>query len=267
MEKFSLVADNNIIQACDGTNLPYCAYGDESKYKDLVVYAFVVFPREKVKEAEGHLNFYRKQYNFPPDEPIHCSVLLHESSRAKKGLSHLSHNDVRDLIRKILFRMKKLNAFCRFAYFKHNNEQKYLVEEFQWNSSNGEETQDKCPPLKNDPKLIQMFLRNICLTPAPNIPPGHLWECFISEEKTLIEGIGGKKHRAHSGNFFSDIHAPESSVFQFAPNVLKDHPLLQVADICAYMCSHASVDMSGNDFFTKELSLFPYSRAILLPFD
>jgi hypothetical protein len=55
---------------------------------------------------------------------------------------------------------------------------------------------------------------------------------------------------------YSDIGAPQGAVFQLQPTLLESDaaPLLQLADIAAYMCSH-SVDISSKgNFFRAQLS-------------
>ena len=84
----------------------------------------------------------------------------------------------------------------------------------------------------------------------------------------MVKFIGPKRSRAdrmYSG--FSDIGAPGGSVFQLQPTVVKScsHPLLQLADIAAYICSHSLDDSNENAFFREQRGRFKYwSRAVFV---
>lgn len=91
-------------------------------------------------------------------------------------------------------------------------------------------------------------------------------QIFVSEDSTKVEFIGPKRRRAdgmYSG--FSDIGAQEGYVFQLQPTVVNANiePMLQLADIAAYVCSHASDESAENSFFREQRGRFRYwSQAV-----
>lgn len=90
-------------------------------------------------------------------------------------------------------------------------------------------------------------------------------EIFLAEDKTKIELIGPGARRADGRYFgFSDIGAPEGYVFQLQPTILKasEVPMLQLADIAAYMCSHMFGTSETDLFLQEQLARIRYwSRA------
>lgn len=91
-------------------------------------------------------------------------------------------------------------------------------------------------------------------------------QIFVSEDSTKVEFIGPKRRRAdgmYSG--FSDIGAQEGYVFQMQLTVVNANiePMLQLADIAAYVCSHASDESAENSFFREQRGRFRYwSQAV-----
>lgn len=123
---------------------------------------------------------------------------------------------------------------------------------------------------KLDPKGVLGMLMQACFAVPPDgsqgPPPSHC-KIFVSEDSTKVEFIGPKRSRAdgmYSG--FSDIGAPESHVFHLQPTVVNanNEPMLQLADIAAYVCSHAAEEPAENSFFREQHGRFRYwSRATL----
>lgn len=65
---------------------------------------------------------------------------------------------------------------------------------------------------------------------------------------------------------FLDIGAPDGYVFQLQPTILNadNEPMLQLADIVAYVCSHAADKSTENTFFREQRDRFRYwSRSVL----
>jgi hypothetical protein len=76
-----------------------------------------------------------------------------------------------------------------------------------------------------------------------------------------VEFIGEQRRRADSlYSGFSDIGAPAGNVFQLQPTVVKtgSEAILQLADVAAYVCSHAFNNSAEGHFFRDQRERFRY---------
>jgi hypothetical protein len=107
---------------------------------------------------------------------------------------------------------------------------------------------------------MQGVMMNAAMMLAPDGSQGPVaadCEIFVSADKTKIPFIGKGSQQAHSMySGFSEIGTPDESVHQLQPHVLRaaDHPMLQLADIAAYVCCHAKNDDELNQFHRDQLS-------------
>lgn len=124
-------------------------------------------------------------------------------------------------------------------------------------------------PVKMDPKGLLGMLMQACFAVPPDGSQGpSASDCkiVVSEDSTMVEFIGTKRRRAdgmYSG--FSDIGAPSGRVFQLQPSSVPaaSQPVLQLADIAAYICSHSMDDSPENAFFREQRDRFRYwSRGV-----
>jgi len=124
-------------------------------------------------------------------------------------------------------------------------------------------------PVRVDPKgLLGMLMQACFAVPLDGSqgPPPSQCKIFVSEDSTMVKFIGPKRRRAdgmYSG--FSDIGAPDNHVFQLQPAIVKasSPPVLQLADIAAYICSNSADYTDENAFFREQRSRLSYwSRAV-----
>jgi hypothetical protein len=250
----------NVIVVGTDPTAPFCAYGDESQYGDVLTYALAIFRREQVPKAEQVLEFLRERYVFPPQVPIHCKILFSGDQRRKHGLDHLDPGQVNDLVSKLVYHLNKLPALCRFGRTLLPDREILVPPD------------DDFPALPSEPKGVMGLLANSCFAvprDGSHGPTPDQIEIFVSEDKTMIRFMRERRHQAHRGySGFSDIGSPDGRVFRVEPRIVpgdqwQKHPLLQVADVFGYICSHADPPMERNDFFTKLLRSMPWSRGHL----
>lgn len=98
------------------------------------------------------------------------------------------------------------------------------------------------------------------------IPTLDKCQVIISKEKTPTKFLGEGSKQAHYWNAgFSDVDAPENKIFQFKPSIEnpKDHIMLQIADLAAYICCKAR---SGKDqFFREQLTRINHGSGVPFP--
>lgn len=253
---------DNVIPVGSNTNSRFCAYGDESRHKDILVYAYAGFDRENIGHAEKVVDMLRKEYKFPKRLPIHCRVLYNAEARRKCGLSHLNFEKVNKLIGQLINQMNEIPVVCRFAWTALTDKQPLV------------DSSDPEWRLPNEPKgIIGILMQGCFAVPADGSQglPANETEIFVSADSTKIQFMGKKRYQAHRGyRGFSDIGAPTGEIFGIQPRVIPndrwmEHPLLQVGDVFAYICSHIDQTMVRDDFYTNLLKSITYwSRATLI---
>ena len=111
-----------------------------------------------------------------------------------------------------------------------------------------------------------------CFAVAPDGsqgPPASQCQIIVSEDRTKIRFMGEGRSRAdrwYSG--YSDIGAPERSVFQLNPirATVQNNPMLQIADVFSYVITHALSKYCKDEFFKVQLGRVRYwSRSIFKP--
>ncbi|MGJ4748149.1 hypothetical protein ACQV5M_17450 [Leptospira sp. SA-E8] len=235
----------------------YIAFGDDSQYKNILTFAFAILKKEHLAEAISVLEYFRSHYKFPDDVPIHCRVLFSGAQREKHGLSHLDPNDIKEMISKIFYHSKKIPILCRYATSVLSDKELILDKD------------DDFPEIKNDPKGILGLLMQGCFAVPGNGQEGPTakdTEIFVSSDKTKIKFFGDRKNQAeklYSG--FSDIDAPSDVVNRIQPNIIenkdwKQRPLIQLADVFSYVCSHADLKLQNSDYFTDLIKSISYVK-------
>lgn len=237
----------------------FCAFGDDSAYKDVLAYAYAIFHRKNIIKAENELNDIKSKFNIPLNVPIHCRILFSGNQRQKANLGHLTLDRVKSLISQLIDRMNQVPCLLRYAYcilpesgeifLKVNDKEQNIVQD--------------------EPKGVLGILSQTCFLPLKNqpyVPGAELCEIFASMDKTKIKFIGKRRRRADSYSSGLSIESPQNNGrVRITPNV-GDHQLQQIADVYAYICSHALSSKCTDNFFEKQLNKVKYfTRAIAYP--
>lgn len=253
-------AASNIIPIIAKSDSEYVAFGDDSNLADVVLaFAFVIVPRKNIKEVETRIVELKNRFKIPQEASLHCKTLFHGDKRRKAGLSHLSINDVHSIVDKAINIINKNDVILRFAAAPLSFFEKIFTPEFEMTHTVDGTT--KKFPAKADPKAILGFLMNACCVDVlGNIQAPKIADCEIiaAEEETKTELLIGKERKRADRHYqgFSDVGAPTGMVFQLQPNIstTSKAPILQLADIAAYICSHAFRNSPEDAFFGTQLS-------------
>jgi hypothetical protein len=252
---------SNVIPIGRNSEARFCVYGDESRFRDQLVFTTAIFYRRDLHRAKQVLEQLRQQYCIPPTLPIHCRVLYNPDARRKYGVGHLDEAAINELIATLVSRMKSVPVACRFASTLLPNRYPLV------------DSADPSWVLPNEPKGVLGILMQACFAVSADGsegPSASECEIFVSADRTKIRFLGTKRYQAHRGySGFSDVDAPTGQVFHIEPHVISDdkwpeQPLLQVADVFAYICSHADPELQGEGFFTQLLKSMYWSRAALV---
>lgn len=250
----------NTIHVGSSNDATYLAFGDDSQFSGVLVYAFVITRRTRVKAIEARIAALKERFRIPKQIAFHCRILFSGHQRQKAGLGHLTPEDVQSIIARSITIMNQNSVLIRYAITDLARFGESMGDEIEMqHESDGSKIRVL---VKLDPKGVLGMLMQSCFAVPPDGSQGpSASDCkiFVSEDSTKVEFIGKKRKRAdglYSG--FSDIGAPVGNVFQLQPTVAKAdrEAILQLADIAAYVCSHASDDSAESRFFRDQRKRF-----------
>lgn len=246
---------SNIIGVGENNQARYLAFGDDSQFGDTLVYAFAFVQRGRVQSVERRLLALKDRFNIPQETTLHCRVLFSGQQREKAGLGHLTPRDARWIVSHAVRILNQRRVLVRYATASLTEWKAALGDELELDGETDGEALKL--PVKMDPKGVLAILAQACFIVPPNGsegPTASQCEIIVSEDRSKVQFIGPRKRRAdrmYAG--FSDIGAPDGQVFQLQPTSVEatGHPLLQLADIAAYTCSHAMADRNGDNAFFR----------------
>lgn len=233
----------------------FYAFGDDSAYGEVLVYAFVIVPKRRARVLRRRLGDIKKKFGFPLGAKLHCRELLGEHARQKAGLGHLSHDDARAVLAHVVTELNDLVCQVRYGFFRVPADGRFYPDF---------ESDVIQPPLKDDPKAIQASLASFCFLTAQDGSQGpHVSDCEVvaAEDSTLAHTFGGKRRRADSlVPSYLDFGMDPNQILYLNPHVLPQgaEPLLEVADVVAYICAHALSAENKYPFWGQQLERIKY---------
>lgn len=231
------------------SNTPYCAYGDDTKYKEILLYAFIALQREKTQELETDILNIKNEFNIPADVTIHIKDFFNGHKREKLNINHLN---VSALIDAIIDSLNKHNACVLFNYLKIPKNNKIYPDEFEIQGQK----------IHGDPKALAHQLGASCFVPFLNLNNKILnlqdFEVFVSSETTKVKVVGTQKRKAQ---YLFEMRIPLTNpakggnYARLKPHYINtnENTLLQVADVVAYVISHALSKKCSNTTFKKQM--------------
>jgi hypothetical protein len=257
-----IVGNARVIKTGALSSAPYLAFGDDSQFGDVLAYAVIIVRRTKLRQIESRLSALKERFRIPKQIALHCRELFHVHPRQKAGLSHLSDENARAIVAHAITILNQGDSILRYTIGNLSYFRTIIGDELEFtHESDGSKMNLSA---KVDPKGLLGIMMHACFSVPPDGSSGpNASECqiFASEDRTKVKFIGPGGRRAdglYSG--YSDIGAPEGVVFQLQPTLLKPGavPLLQLADIAAYMCSHSADTSLQGRFFLEQLSRVRY---------
>jgi len=239
---------------------PYFAFGDDSHCGDIVVFAFVIIPRNQIEVLETKIDLLKQRFKIPKETTLHCRVLFNGHQREKAGLAHLKPAAVQTLISRLVTIMNQSSVHIRWAVQDFARFMQALGSEIELRDKTGESVTRLS--VNHDPKGLIGMLMNVCFAVAEDGsqgPSASQCKIYVSEDATKCRFLGEDRRRADAQfNGFSDIGAPPGHVFRFHGTVAKAeaHAMFQLADVAAYVCSHAYDDRPERKFFREQISRF-----------
>jgi len=253
------IMESNIIQIGAQNSAEYSAFGDDCQIGNTLVYAFIIIKSDDIPTVEHRIAKLKEFYGIPPHIALHCRMLFSGDARRKAGINDLSKDKLHSIIRRIVKIINQTPISLRYAYCNLSTLENHFKE-----NNNEIELRDResktimKTSITPTPKGLLGLLGHMSLSaPSENklIPSIEQCKIIVSEDKSKTRFIGKHERQAHNWmKGFSDINAPKNKVFQFYPVIkkLSDAPMLQIADVAAYMCGQA-INKSDRYNFTTQL--------------
>lgn len=234
---------------------PYVAFGDDSLHQDFAAFAFVLVPRTRLNSARRKLDQIKSRFNIPTATVLHCRTLFNGRQREKMGLSHLNPGDVRAIVAQTITAINEVRGRVHYAVQNFPDFAKRLGSELHLQSNDG--SPSVTLPVSVEPKGLLGMLAVACFPLGQfdvNGPSAAQCEIFVSEDRTKISFIGERRSRADS--LYAGFLDTGTALMQLNAHVVAADadPLLQLADIVAYVCSHAATLDSENGFWREQLA-------------
>ena len=243
----------------NSANSPYCAYGDDSRYSNIILYAFGFFQRRHVNRAKKVLSRIKYNYNLSEDFKLHCRILFNESAKQKAGIAHVNQEKIENMLFELIDSMNKVPFTLRYSYcFAEQLTELSMVK-------------DENIQIHDEPKGLQGLLTQSCFAVTKNGnhgPSANECQIFISRDSTKVNFLGRGRRQAHFwASGYSDINTSKDEEPHFIEPIIidvKDEPLLEFADVLSYTCAHAIANKGNHKYFKKLLSKIKYKSNSML---
>lgn len=237
---------NKTIDIRNDPSAQYVAFGDDSKFGDILVFAFFVIARKDIDRMNKRIAKIKRKFGVPEVTILHCRELFHPHPREKAGLGHLSSERARSIVGHIIHELNVLDCRVSYAFLRSRPGEMVLP------GVGG-------IPVHYDDKGMLSMLAQACYSrPGGALDPRTgACEIFVAEDRTKIQFLGAEFGRADKWTAgFSDVGAEPGTVFRITPRPIPvaGHPMMQIADVLAYTCSHALSGVPPSPFFKDHLA-------------
>lgn len=231
----------------------YVAVGDDSVFEGAIVYGFAIFRRTRLKRLVQGVKDIKQRFRIPDDVDIHCKDFLHECSRSRLGIHHLSNTDVESVYRNVVTLLNQCDVLVKYG-LAFEDKIRGIWDSGTLVLEGGDSTVEV--PVRYDPKGILGLLAQTCFSSAPGAghgPSAEELEIFIAPDSTKVKFLGGARQAHNWARGFSDMGT--GTVLEVVPNIGGcPKELFELADVIAYMCSHAAHGRAKQPFFYGLLS-------------
>lgn len=226
---------------------PFVAFGDDSKFGDVLAFAFVVIKRCDIDRMQKRLLKVKRRLGVPESYVLHCRELFHPHPREKAGLGHITDQQARSIVGHLIHELNVLDCWVRYAFFRKIEGQVMF------------QPDDQIPAVESDKGMLAMLAQASILPMVQGVggPDAHRCEIHVAEDPTQVSFFGDGRSRADRwASGYSDVGAPPGSVFRLQPHLVTatSNPMMQIADVVSYTCSHALSEAPRAPFFREQFS-------------
>ncbi len=201
------------------------AFGDESVFKDVIAYGLVVVPDPNVTPAENLLSELKQRYGVDPQEEFHCKHAFHGDRRRKTQWKHLSEVKVLNFAEELISGLVTLPAWFIVGAALRSE----IPVEFPAAQGFSAGVMES--------KQLAGILCGAALTPLSEHYDQDEIRFWADRDRTRVPFFG-RKMQAHTNYKLTNREANRHIVSETFDKNNKP-ALLQVADLLAYVATHA----------------------------
>lgn len=238
--------------------------------KNILSYAVVYVPRTRVSAIARKITAIKKRFRLLPTVPLHCRILFNPDNRRRAGLEHLSTEDARRIVASAITVIVEARSFVRCATTTVEDAHSALGDTMVFRSA----VDDSIYPMSvgKDPKALFSLLMMSCTADSPvdtRVPRSSDSQIFVAAERSKVEFLGQTKRADTMLSYYSEIGTSKGILHQVIPNIAEadGHPLLELADIVAYVCAQAEDPERRFSFFPEQLSRMQHRMTFVRMFE
>lgn len=217
---------------------PYCAFGDDSAYQEILLYSFIFCQRPRLAALERDIAKLKNEFGIPESVPIHVKEILSKRYREKVGIQNLEKTKQALFFRKVINIVNNNKCIVRFCYTVIPESGSILPLEMN---------DDELSLIENH-KAIMHQMAGSCF--LPYVENNELlftakdFEVFISHDSTRVKIA--EKSNEQQAHYLSELFVPlshpveQGKIEKLRPNIqmMKDNIYLQLSDAVAYILAH-----------------------------
>jgi len=227
-------------------------FGDESIFNNAIVYGVAVIPVKSREVVEQKIFSLKEENGVPGNTEIHCKDIFHPIARTKTEWNNLDNEKIEGLLSAIAIIVRRSEGFFQIGFIDKRQWPKILPAEKDF------------PETPVGDKLLCGFAFQAAIAPlegsigTPNI------RLFIDYDQTKIPWFG-KKRQAHRN--YRGWSGVSKQWIEPEPRPEQKPPLLELADIVAYVSTHALCvqEYERKAMFGRLYQVFSPIRGILNP--
>ncbi|WP_204138797.1 hypothetical protein [Halomicronema sp. CCY15110] len=200
------------------------AFGDESSFKEVVVYGLLVLHKHDWRAAENLLTELKKEHGLSPSDILHCRVLFNDHARAKSAWREWSNEEV-FIFLKILLRELRT---CRPMYCVCAVNRNEYPTEFS-------DSADFSGCVMETKQLAGILFQGVAMPLFERLGVDNV-RVWVDPDRTKIPWFG-KRVQAHRNYQSKDPKTQKTLIPESFPDNAKP-ALLEVADLIAYTAAH-----------------------------
>lgn len=241
--------DDDLEWLGNDSTAPLIAFGDDTCFSEVLLYAFLIVERKEYENIEQQIECLKDSLKIPAAVQIHTKDFLNGHKRKKLGIERLN---VAKMIDEIIDRINETSCIILYNYQLVPKAGNVYPDDLE---IQGEK-------IHGDRKALAHILASSCFCPFIQYNGEYLtlrhFEVYVSQDKTKVKTVGNRKRQAQ---FLSELRIPTTFPVQKGCYArLKPHYvptdqflLCQIADVYAYVLSHALSKNCKNPNFKKQM--------------
>jgi len=230
------------------------AFGDDSAYKGVLCFAYVIFVRTKLGRIQRQIRELKKRFKIPLSTALHCRVLNSGQQRVKAGLDHLTPADVKSIYTSLIYILNYNSVRVKYAHGVEDDVRQ------NFNGPLEDISQPGVPfPVQYDPKGMLGLLAQICFVDSKAVLGVSVEdiEIYLASDQTKVKFLGHSKRQAHHwAHGMIDMEGMSGLAVRVKPEIGDGgYPeLLELADFVAYTACHAVLGKTLEPLYFELLS-------------